>query len=364
MAFALTYQDYLNSIGAGTLNGGSEGGQGVFSGIPESDWSKLTDAQKWNAVGGSLMLAPSDTRYADLTKGLTPAGDNARHDPLLTLVQGNYQPGMLTDPKNVKDLGNGVNATYWGNLSPLGQRDDTSANWFHDMGPGLMIAAALLTAGAASEGLLGAGAAGGSGAAGVSGSSALATGGFGTDIAAGSAAFDGAAGAAAAGGAAGGTSGAGTTWNGDFGSGGLDPETASGQYGGMGDVANGGTYAGPPSGFPNANYAPVEEHSVIGNQAQVIDHSVPATGPYNSTNPTGLLGQAGQWALDHPIQAAGLLQTGYGLIHGGSKTGGSSSGGGNKGGNGNTGTGNFSMPQQQFYVNPYIAAQIQRGYGR
>lgn len=77
---------------------------------------------------------------------------------------------------------------------------------------------------------------------------------------------------------------------------------------------------------------------------------------------SGLLGQAGSWAAAHPLQAAGLLQTAYGLVNKPSTPGGSSSSG-SKGGSGGTPQ-NFSLPKQQFYVNPYIQAQIQRGYGQ
>lgn len=340
MAFALTYQDYLNSLGGGASNGGSEGGQGNFSGLSEADWNKLSDAQKWQNVGGGLMLAQSDPRYAQLTQGLKPAGDNNRLDGLLAIGPGQYKPGMLTDTNNIADLGNGVNATYWGNFSPMGQRDDTSANWLHEMGPGLMIAAALLSGGAAA-GAMGAGA-GAGGAAGLSGSSALATGGFGTDIAAGSGAFGGAAGAAGTAGAAG--SPGSSYWN---------------------MTAQNGT-----TDVPVGEGAPVVDHSVAASglspqgAAPVVDHSFNSAGGLLGNITSGNYGaaasQAGSWLMSHPLQAAGLLQTGYGLVHGPAKpSSGSSSS--SKGGNGNA-SGNFNVPQQHFYVNPYIAAQIQRGY--
>lgn len=78
---------------------------------------------------------------------------------------------------------------------------------------------------------------------------------------------------------------------------------------------------------------------------------------------SGLLGQVGQYISDNPIRALGLAQTAYGLLGGGrgSSAAASSGGGSQKGG-----TGQGLSPgsvQQQFYVNPYTLAQLQRSRG-
>lgn len=72
---------------------------------------------------------------------------------------------------------------------------------------------------------------------------------------------------------------------------------------------------------------------------------------------SGLLGQAGTWAMHNPLQALGLLQTGAGLL--GSHRSSGNSGGSSKGGSG-SGAGNGFNVQQQFYTNPTTLAQLQR----
>jgi hypothetical protein len=110
--------------------------------------------------------------------------------------------------------------------------------------------------------------------------------------------------------------------------------------------------------------APVTDLSVAAQTgAPVVDHSVAASSGLFG-NSGGLLSQAGNWIASNPLKAIGLAQTAYGLLGGHGTAGGSSSNGsGSKGGSGVAGPA-MKVGTPQYYVNPYIAAQIQRGYGR
>lgn len=66
MAFVPSYQDYVNSQPQDS--GGSEGGQGTFTGMSEDQWNSLSDDLKWNNVGQAMVLTSSDPRYADVAK--------------------------------------------------------------------------------------------------------------------------------------------------------------------------------------------------------------------------------------------------------------------------------------------------------
>jgi hypothetical protein len=120
------------------------------------------------------------------------------------------------------------------------------------------------------------------------------------------------------------------------------------------------------AGTAAGNYAPVSEGSTPlpgAGGAQVVDHGVNASGGLfgSSGGASGLLSQAGNWVMQNPLRAFGLAQTAYGLLNGG---GGSSGGGGgsSKGGGGGSLTSGGGT-QQQFYVNPYTYAQLQRSRG-
>lgn len=321
--FSPTYQDYLNSH-AGQQGGGSEGGQGSFSGLTPEQFAAMSNADRWNNIGNAAFLDPSDPRYSALAQQL---GVTAKQGPdsIVGVGRGAVDPRNFVDPKQVV-AGDGMYAFSHPNLTPLAeQQAGGMSNKFWAFAPAMVVGAGL-AAGAM-----------GVGAGGTAGSSALTTGGFGTDIAAGSGTFGGtaadvglgSAGVGAEGGAnpsywnqlasnAGQTDvpigeegyggleggsgtgglqfGGGETGGGGFSlgeSGGLDPETLGGA-GGMGNVASGGSYAGPATG-----------------------------------GSTSLLGQAGNYLMDHPMQAAragmGLYALGAGA-HSGSSS--NTSGGG------------------------------------
>jgi hypothetical protein len=86
-------------------------------------------------------------------------------------------------------------------------------------------------------------------------------------------------------------------------------------------------------------------------------------GPFDGSG--GLLSQAGNYIANNPVRALGLAQTAYGLLGGGSH--GAPSNGGSNGGGSKGGTGQGLTPgngqSQQFYVNPYTLAQLQRSRG-
>jgi hypothetical protein len=327
------YQDYLQNYG--------RGGDGALS---QDQWNALTDAQKWQNVGSGLAIAKTDPRYADLAKqmGVTDGGLlNLAYAPQSIAVNGqNY-----VDPSKVVTDGS-VYGTAHSNETPKTQFAGgglSDKEW-------ALLATSLIGGGAL-------GAFDGLGAAGGTGTGAGVEGGFTGygDIAASGAAPGGAAGSVAglpdsywsqvADSGQVGTDGAVDGGDGllsnSGGYGGLDPETASGQYGGMGVAQNG---IGP------------------GSWQDILQGTI--SNPGSLAGRAGdLLGQAGTWALNNPLRAAGLAQTAYGLLGGHRSTGGSSSSSSSKGGSGTPGA-PMKVNGPQYYVNPYIAAQIQRGYGQ
>ena len=118
------------------------------------------------------------------------------------------------------------------------------------------------------------------------------------------------------------------------------------------DATAGGLYpTGAPTGMPPS--APTTPPPTNPNSGGLLGNLGDKTG--------GLLQQAGTWAMDHPLQAAGLAQTAYGLLGGGSHGASGSSGGSSKGGGGGSlGTQGI---QQKFYTNPVTQMQLQRYQG-
>lgn len=135
----------------------------------------------------------------------------------------------------------------------------------------------------------------------------------------------------------------GTTSGLDFGgyTGGIDPETANGM-GGMGVAQNGigsGSFMDQLTGAINNPSSLLSSNGLLGST----------------------VGDLGSWAISHPLQAAGLLQTASGLIHRSGSS--SSSSSGSKSGNGSgISGGSLNLPPVNYTPNPYLAAQIQRGY--
>jgi hypothetical protein len=91
-----------------------------------------------------------------------------------------------------------------------------------------------------------------------------------------------------------------------------------------------------------------------------------ATGLLSPSAYPGLLGNGASWAISHPLQAAGAIQTVGGLLgnSGGGGGGGgntSSGGGGSKSSGGGTNTGGFKAERPQFQPNPYLLAQLRAG---
>jgi hypothetical protein len=245
MTFALTYQDYVSSH-PGDATGGSEGGQGTSSLMPEDAWNNLSDKGKWNEVGNGIILTPADPRYADLAKELGVT--NGRQ-----IIGGVYDPNepldnkYLVDTNKVSRQGN-VLFTPDENLTPFAQKQGGVADWFWPVG---FIAGAAGGAALANAGIL-------SGTA-VTGAEATAAGGFatGADIA--------------------GTAGAATT---------------AGSATGAAAAPGAGAEVGPPASLapdpvapppgaevgPPASLAP-EPGAVPPGGAPVTDVSVPAQGP-------------------------------------------------------------------------------------
>lgn len=305
-----TYDDYLKFFQAQYGNA-SEGGADKFT---EAQWNALGPSGQWNQLGGGMALGSDDPRWAELSKQL---GITANQGPDATvMVYGGKKPDNptgLVDPSKVIN-GDGSYAFAHSNFTP---QAEFAGGGLSDKQWGLL--AASLIGGAA---LYGANAGWGAEAGAPSDSywGSVASNGGTTDVPIGEAGYE---------------PGVGNP----YGPGGFD---SSGFAGTSLDPA----YAGAPVsdlGVPSGTQSP----------APVAEHS------FNS-GVSGLLGNAGSWATAHPLQALGLLQTGYGLVHGASKPAGSSSS--TKGGDGSPGNAKFGVPQQQFYVNPYIAAQIQRGY--
>ena len=143
-----------------------------------------------------------------------------------------------------------------------------------------------------------------------------------------------AAGALAGGGAAGGGTG------------------AAGAFDGATAAAEGGTGAGA---FGGATAGAEGSSGLLGGAFNGA-----TAGAEGGTGVSGLLGQAGSWAMAHPLQAAGLAQTAYGLLGGGRSSAPSSGGSSKGGGGGSLGTQGI---QQKFYVNPVTQAQLQRYQG-
>jgi hypothetical protein len=267
--------------------------------LSQDQWNALTPAQQWQNVGSGMALAQSDPRYAALAQQL-----GVKNGGLLNL---GYSPQSIAvnsqnyvDPNAVLQ-GNNVFATAHSNETPKTQF----------AGGGLSdkewaILAASLVGGAA---LYGANAGWGA-----------------TD----------AGGGGAASGASGGGFGANGTWT-DIPT--MDPVQA-GTLNALGpDASQLATTAGASGG----------SSGLLGNLG---------------SGASDLLGQAGTYIANNPLRALGLAQTAYGLLgggsHGPSHTSTTSGGGGSKGG---SGTSSFNLPQQQFYVNPYLQAQMNRGYG-
>lgn len=113
--FVPNYQDYLRSH-SGQLTGGSEGGQGTFTGIPEDQWNSMTDAQKWQNIGDVAFMDPSDPRYAQYSQGLGIT-DTQGPNSLLGIGHGTPAPGSFNDPSAVQN--NNGNYTFaHQNLTP------------------------------------------------------------------------------------------------------------------------------------------------------------------------------------------------------------------------------------------------------
>lgn len=337
MASLLTpnYQDYVSNFQQFGQRDES-GTQAAGSPMSESDWNALTDAQKWGLLG--MGNGGVNTPYGDSPYGLTVNSSDPRYSQLSpqfgggnSALQFSFDPngnGLRSEPvqrfsdPNLVHTQGGVTGYSVGNETP---------GWFNyvnqqnKMTPAemAMIFGPIL------------------GAAAYAGGTAL--GAFGD-----------------AGGTAGTTAGtAGAIDTGDLGA------LAPSGFGGTGGTA-GAVSGGTSLGALGINDAPMATDFTTGTATSMVPASSAFAGtPYAGLldgGVSGLLSHAGTWAMNNPLRAIGLAQTAYGLLGGGSHGSSSGGGGGSKGGSGGSGT-PFST-QQQFYTNPYLAAQIQRGYGQ
>lgn len=291
------------------INAGAQGN-------PLDDLLAQNKGSLWGNLGGLLY-----GHYNTVTNGGLDEGGNrvAPPDGMVTENDDRYQQAMRdlagrTQLRNTTIGGPGgvidpSKVTYdprYGLLTDPSNLNEVGETFLDKYGPWLMLLPAAY--GAISAGM--AGAAGGEAAAATGEAAGGAAGGEAAGSMVGNAGMPGYAGA-------------------------FDAEGMSGVPGMTSGAAGGGVYEG------------------IDQLAQPLEAATDSGKAGLLTDPTG-------WAMANPVQALGLLQTGYGLVAGHGNQGSGNSG--TKGGNGQPGNAKFGIPQQQFYVNPYIAAQIQRGY--
>lgn len=272
-----------------------------------------------DTVYGQGYLGPNDPRWQLASDALSNYNGKGQYTQLRNDNIGG--PGGVLDPSKV------IYDPQYGMLTPSSNvnapQDDWMANYMPFIIAGLGSAAAIAGASGA------AGAAGSTGATAPIDVSTSDLGALGT--------VNGEGATVGAAGTAGGTAGSSL----DFGgyTGGIDPETAAGQ-GGMGVAQNG---IGPGSFTDQLAGAINNPSSLLGSN--------------------GLLSQGaqslGSWAISHPLQAAGLVQTASGLLH--RNSGASGSSGKSSGGSGLP-AGSLNIPAVNYTPNPYLMAQLQRGY--
>lgn len=317
-----TYQDYLAAYRAGDQSAFSEsGGSNQAPPMSESDWSALSDADKWKAgrsgaLDGSLLyrLPQNNPLYQQLEQqtgaepgrvvigyGQVPhAGDRA----------------YWNDPSKVVDLGNGTYAYAENNQSP---------QWEHQMhptskAPGWWLAAAAamggLAAATATGAIGGADAAAGGAAAGAADTPLMIAPGMATQATAENALLN----AGILPGSA--------EWTSALASAGLDT-TAGGLYPGASDV-------GLPSGDESAglNMGPSNDgipdtQGLPGSGDPGAEVAPPGTGAYDPSLPAYVQGspsklsQLADWITKNPTQAARIFGGAANLIVSASRRGGS-----------------------------------------
>lgn len=306
----LTYQDYVNAFNQQYGNN-SEGG--VNSPLSQQSWGLLSPQAQWNNVGGAFSIDPSDPRYQGLL-GQTH-GDAGRN----IQIHGNATPDWIAqnvvNPSGVAS-GDGYTAIADNNFTPESQARTSGSFSPREIRDWAAAAAALFG---------GAALAGGAGLLGTEGSTLSATG------------------------------------SADIGAGASGSASFAGLDGGAAGVA--GAQAGGASGTPGM-IAPGMENSALAD-SYLINNGMPSlaggnmTAALSSGGLSGLTSQAGSWALSHPIQALGLVQTAGSLFGnaGSSSRGANSSSGKEPGGTGVA----MNIQRPQFQQNPYLAQQLRLG---
>ncbi len=326
MPFQLNYRDYLANN-----SGGSEAG-GLLS---PDQWAQLDPQQQAGLVnfqGLGTAIGRNDSRYADLASKTGVEQNRPINigsgilDPNMRDQKGNL---IVKDPSKVYQ-GDGYYALGADNYTPGYQAGVADSGIFHGDKWDVAKMAAFLGLAAAGGGAFSGAGAGEAGA--VSGAATPSDAYWGMTADAGNVATD-----------AGAADGGGGLLSQDLGAGGgLDPETWAGN-GGMGVAQNGigpGTWQNIAQGTLN--------------------------------NPSSLLGRAGDvagnlgsWAISHPLQAYGAVQTVGGLLgsHGGGGSTSSNSSNANKGGTG-AGVGDGYKAERPSYTpNPFLIQQLrQAGY--
>jgi hypothetical protein len=318
----LTYQDYLRAV--------QDPGLGGTAGFDEAAWNALPDADKWKNAGNRLVLRPDDPRYAQFAPRL---GGEAGRNVEIRGGDPNTMRGYMVDPSRMVS-GNGWYGYKEDNETPEYQHlDDENTDW-----KTLIAMAALPIAAGAATGAFAGGAAGGAGTGAAAGAGA---GGGGLDAVAAAEWFGGAGAANAP--SAGLFGGAGAGAAGAAGAGGMDAISAAEWFGGPGAASN-----PSPGLFGSAEGA---AGAAAGGSSQGL-----------LGQGQDLLGRAGNWAMNNPLRALSLANTGIGLLNRGGSNGGGSGGGGGKSGGG-TGLGGppAKTERPQWNPNPFLQAQLQRG---
>lgn len=373
--YAPTYQDYLRLRGANDQSGFSESGSSNLPDLlSEDQFNALTPQQQFGAInsfptqlqgghsaGGGLFyeLLPSDPRYAQLAQQVGADPQNGGIDITMSAPSHMGDPNYWVNPSHIVGVGNGFYAFDPQNMTPRFQVTPT------DWGYNIIQALTGLAWGAA-----GADALSGGSLLGNAGSTAdISTSDLGSLAPSGYGGTGGTTGANLA--ATGGSSLPDSYWSATAQNGMSDVPLDVGTGNPTGVFAPGMEQQGlAESNLLNAGITPGSQEWIRALAAQGLDTSGGtsllshfqqignriSTGDYR-----GLLGDAGSWALHHPLQAVGLAQTAMGLLHGNGSTGSTSSGSKPSG----TGTG---LPQSggyqgpTFQQNPFLLAQIQRGY--
>lgn len=316
--FALNYGDYLRNAP------GLNASENATVPMTQEEWNLLAPQQQWGLLGNGnqgIAVNQFDSRYGDLKP--TVGGEANRSVMVMPGVMGsnfdNRGIQRFNDPGKVVQ-GDGYYSSSEDNTTAAAQKED---QWSFARNVAKIYAALAGGAWAAESGLLGGG---------VEGAAAPAL-----DESAGLAMGNPFTGAATEGAATGGA--------------------ASGATPGM-MSANGYSGAGM--------IAPGMEGSAAADSA-LINAGLPrlaggaATGLLGDGTMSGAAGHLGNWALTHPIQAVGAVQTVGGLFnHGGQGVGGSPNN--SSGSKSSPGTG-ISMQRPEFQQNPYLRQQlVMRGY--